>query len=192
MQRELLHTRSIELQGYGRTDGLYELEARLIDRKSYDSRRFPDDVLPAGEPLHDMAVQMTFDEDLLIHEFKATMAATPHDGCREAEPNFALAGLKIEAGVPARSEPPRRGRERLHASARDAAAGRNHCIPDGGRRAAAQTEHAPGCSGDEAEADRQMHRLSRRRRVGQGALAGIPSAGMTRAERGHRACRGGA
>lgn len=99
MQRELLHTRSIELQGYGRSDGLYELEARLIDRKSYDSRRFPDSVLPAGEPLHDMAVRMTFDEDLLIHEFKATMAATPYDGCREAEPNFdALAGLRIEAG----------------------------------------------------------------------------------------------
>lgn len=99
MQRELLHTRSIELQGFGRSDGLYELEARLIDRKSYDSRRFPDGSLPAGEPLHDMTVRMTFDEDLLIHEFKASMAATPYEGCREAEPNFdALTGLKIEAG----------------------------------------------------------------------------------------------
>jgi len=99
MQRELLHTRSIELQGFGRSDGLYELEARLKDRKSYDSRRFPEGVLAAGEPLHDMTVRMTFDEDLLIHEFKATMAATPYDGCRQAEPNFdALAGLKIESG----------------------------------------------------------------------------------------------
>lgn len=99
MQRELLHTRSIELQGFGRSDGLYELEARLTDRKRYDSRRFPDGSLPAGDPLHDMTVRMIFDEDLLIHEFKASMAATPYDGCREAEPNFqALAGLKIEAG----------------------------------------------------------------------------------------------
>jgi hypothetical protein len=99
MQRQLLHTRSIELQGFGRSDGLFELEARLTDRKSYDSRRFPDATLPAGEPLHDMTVQMIFDEDLLIHTFKATMAATPHDSCREAEPNFeALAGLKIEPG----------------------------------------------------------------------------------------------
>lgn len=99
MQRELLHTRSIELQGFLRDDGLYDLDARLTDRKSYDSRRFPDETLPAGEPLHDMRVRMTFDEDLLIHEFRATMAATPYDGCREAEPNFDdLAGLRIQPG----------------------------------------------------------------------------------------------
>jgi hypothetical protein len=99
MQRQLLHTRSIELQGFLRSDGLYEIAARLTDRKTYDSRRFPDDVLPAGEPLHDMSVQMTYDEDLLIHQFRATMAATPYAGCREAEPNFdQLAGLRIQPG----------------------------------------------------------------------------------------------
>lgn len=99
MQRELLHTRSIELQGFLRDDGLFDLEARLTDRKSYDGIRFPADTLPAGEPLHDMRVRMTFDEDLLVHEFRATMAATPYDACREAEPNFsALAGLTIQPG----------------------------------------------------------------------------------------------
>lgn len=99
MQRELLHSRSIELKGYLRRDGLYELEARLTDRKNYDSRRFPDQTLPAGEPLHDMRVSMSFDEDLLIHEFRTTMTATPYDGCPEAAPNFAsLAGLRIQPG----------------------------------------------------------------------------------------------
>jgi hypothetical protein len=97
--RRLLHTRSIELQGFIRDDGLFELEARLTDRKSYDSRRFPDATLPAGEPLHDMIVRMVFDDELLISEFGATMAATPYDGCREAEPNFgALVGLRIQPG----------------------------------------------------------------------------------------------
>jgi hypothetical protein len=99
MQRELLHTRSVELQGFLRADGLYEVQARLTDRKSYDSRRFPDQALPAGQPLHDMSVCMSFDEDLLIHEFQATMDATPYDGCREAEPNFrSLEGLRIQPG----------------------------------------------------------------------------------------------
>jgi hypothetical protein len=99
MQRELLHVRSIELNGFRREDGLYELEARLTDRKTYDSRRFPDAILPAGKPLHDMIVRMSFDEDLLIHEFTAAMEATPYDGCREAEPYFgALVGLRIEPG----------------------------------------------------------------------------------------------
>ncbi len=99
MPRHILHTRSIELQGFIRDDGLFELEARLTDTKSYDSRRFPDATLPAGEPLHDMVVRMTFDDELLISEFSATMAATPYDGCREAEPNFgALVGLRIQPG----------------------------------------------------------------------------------------------
>jgi len=99
MPRRLLHTRSIELQGFIRDDGRFELEARLTDLKSYDSRRFPDATLPAGEPLHDMIVRMTFDDQLLISEFSTTMAATPYDGCREAEPNFgALVGLRIQPG----------------------------------------------------------------------------------------------
>lgn len=99
MPRRHLHTRSIELQGFIRDDGIYELEARLIDRKAYDSHRFPDSTLPEGEPLHDMLVRMSFDEELLIHDFSATMAATPYDGCREAEPNFGvLAGLRIQPG----------------------------------------------------------------------------------------------
>jgi hypothetical protein len=99
MERELLHTRSIELQGFLRGDGLYELEARLSDRRTYDSSRFPDSTLPADEPLHDMTVRMSFDEDLLIHQFQATMAATPFAGCREAEAGFdKLAGMKIEPG----------------------------------------------------------------------------------------------
>jgi hypothetical protein len=99
MSRELLHQRSIELQGFLRDDGQYEVEAQLTDRKTYDSRRFPDATLPAGEALHDMSVRMRFDENLLIHEFQATMAATPYDGCREAEPNFsALEGLRIQPG----------------------------------------------------------------------------------------------
>lgn len=99
MERELLHARSIELQGFLRSDGLYELEARLSDRRTYDSRRFPDSVLPAGEPLHDMRVRMRFDEDLLIHRFEAEMAATPFGECNEAEAGFNdLAGLKIEPG----------------------------------------------------------------------------------------------
>jgi hypothetical protein len=99
VSRRLLHTRAIELQGFIRDDGLFELEARLTDSKSYDSRRFPESTLPAGEPLHDMIVHMSFDEELLIHAFEAAMAATPYDGCREAEPNFgALVGMRIQPG----------------------------------------------------------------------------------------------
>jgi hypothetical protein len=99
MERELLHTRSIEMQGFLRSDGLYELEARLTDRRTYDSRRFPDSTLPAGQPLHDMHVRMSFDQDLLIHDFKATMAATPYAECADAEASFSeLAGMKIEPG----------------------------------------------------------------------------------------------
>ncbi len=99
MARERLHTRSITLHGFLRDDGLYELEASLEDVKSYDSKRFPAEILPAGQPLHGMGVRMVFDAGMRIHAFSATMTATPYDGCRDAAPNFErLAGLTIQPG----------------------------------------------------------------------------------------------
>src|SRR4051794_6318848 len=35
--RDLLHSRDIELRGYRRADGLYDIEAKLTDTKSYGS-----------------------------------------------------------------------------------------------------------------------------------------------------------
>src|ERR1700737_3461062 len=57
--REHPPTRQIECQGFQRTDGLWDIEAHMTDRKSYS---FPSDErgeVTAGTPIHDMCPAIT-------------------------------------------------------------------------------------------------------------------------------------
>jgi len=47
-ERERLHTRSIEINGYRRVDGLYDIEAHLTDCKSYGQTNFDRGYIAAG------------------------------------------------------------------------------------------------------------------------------------------------
>ena len=51
--RERLHTRSVVGDGYRRSDGMFDLEARLVDTKSHPYRLMSG-VREPGEPIHDM------------------------------------------------------------------------------------------------------------------------------------------
>lgn len=97
--RERLHTRSIELNGYRRTDGLYDIEAHLTDRKAYGQSNYDRGNIEPGEPLHDMWLRFTLDEDMTIRAVEAVSDKTPYTMCPTAAPNFArLTGLRIKAG----------------------------------------------------------------------------------------------
>jgi hypothetical protein len=93
-----MHTREVACSGYRRTDGLWDIEARMTDRKGYfvqnDHR-----TVDAGGLFHDMALRVTVDDTLLIHEIDACIDAGPHRICPSVAPNFQrLVGLRIEAG----------------------------------------------------------------------------------------------
>jgi hypothetical protein len=97
--RELLHLRDIELRGYRREDGLFDIEARLTDTKTYAfSNQDRGEVRP-GTPLHGMLARMTIDEDMVIRRFEAATEFGPYLACPAAAPNFeALAGLTVGRG----------------------------------------------------------------------------------------------
>jgi hypothetical protein len=97
--REPLHRRRIQVDGYRRRDGLWEFEAFLEDVKHYDfDSRFRGHV-SAGEPVHDMALRVTLDDDLVIREVVAKMAAHPFPDCPGAQAAFqALVGLGMGPG----------------------------------------------------------------------------------------------
>ncbi len=98
-ERELLHTRAIELHGYRRADGMFDIEARLTDTKSYPFSNHDRGVIEPGTPLHGMLARMTVSEDMVITEFEAVTEYGPYAICPSAAPNFArLAGLKIGRG----------------------------------------------------------------------------------------------
>ncbi|ALG67442.1 DUF2889 domain-containing protein [Beggiatoa leptomitoformis] len=97
--RQLLHTRRIECCGYHREDGLWDIEAYLIDTKSYSFPNKFRDSIQAGEPLHALGLRLTLDDNLLIHEATAIIDASPFAVCPEITPRFALLkGLQIATG----------------------------------------------------------------------------------------------
>jgi hypothetical protein len=85
--RRLMHTRSVECNGYLRDDGLWEVEARLVDTKPFTQAadRYRDELKP-GDPVHDIRLRLAIDDSMRIHEAEATMAATPYPTCIEVEP----------------------------------------------------------------------------------------------------------
>jgi hypothetical protein len=98
--REELHLRRIEMRGFQRTDGLFDIEGRIVDTKSYPFRRggFAA-LLEPGVPLHDMWVRLTLDQQLLIHEVAAVTDASPYDVCPQATASMAnIKGLRIAKG----------------------------------------------------------------------------------------------
>lgn len=96
--RALMHTRDVTCCGYRRDDGMWDIEARMTDRKGY-SLRNDHRTLDAGELFHDMALCITVDDTLLIHSIDACIDAGPHRICPSVTPNFQrLVGLRIEVG----------------------------------------------------------------------------------------------
>jgi hypothetical protein len=96
--RAPMHMREVACCGYRRTDGLWDIEARMTDRKGYtvhnDHR-----TVDAGGLFHDMALRVTVDDTLLIQGIDASIDAGPHRICPSVTPNFQhLLGLRIEVG----------------------------------------------------------------------------------------------
>ncbi|MCK8785446.1 DUF2889 domain-containing protein [Roseomonas sp. NAR14] len=97
--REPLHRRLIDIHGYQRADGLFDIEAQLADTKSYGFATPDRPHVAPGEPLHGMWLRLTVDERLTVIACEAATDHSPYAICPEAAPNFArLAGLRIGPG----------------------------------------------------------------------------------------------
>lgn len=98
--RKQLHARHIEMVGYLRDDGLYEVEGRLLDRKTYPFQT--DSAAPTvapGDPIHHMWVKLVYDEDMRVHDVSAGTESAPYADCFGAAPSLqSLCGLVMSAG----------------------------------------------------------------------------------------------
>ena len=97
--RELLHTRAVEIRGYRRADGLYDIEGHLVDSKPRDFQ-LASGPRPAGRPVHDMWLRITIDSTLTIVDAAAAMDGMPFvDHCDAIVPAYRkLVGLAIRPG----------------------------------------------------------------------------------------------
>lgn len=98
VERDPMHTRTLDMRAYRRADGLWDIEGHLIDTKPFDYVMI-DSARAPNEPIHDMWLRLTIDRELLVHEAEAWMDTGAHFLCNDVSPAFAaLAGLKIGAG----------------------------------------------------------------------------------------------
>ncbi|PZR48129.1 MAG: hypothetical protein DI537_59155 [Stutzerimonas stutzeri] len=99
VQRRSLHRRALDVQVFARDDGLFDVEASLVDTK-------PHEVLlggiprHAGEPTHHMRLHLTVDRELSIVEAGSRTEWMPYPGaCDEhGEAYRQLVGLNLMRG----------------------------------------------------------------------------------------------
>jgi len=97
--RQHLHSRRINLAGYYRDDGLWDIEAHIVDSKTYSYQNRLRGTVAAGQPVHDMSLRLTLDRHLVIRDVAVGMDAQPYATCSEVLPNFRrLIGLQIGKG----------------------------------------------------------------------------------------------
>jgi len=98
-EREHLHDRRYEFQGFRRKDGLWDIEGRMRDSKTYS---FPNEYrgeIKAGEPVHDMHIRLTLDDHYIVKDIEVVTDGSPFSICPDVAPNFAVVkGLKIGPG----------------------------------------------------------------------------------------------
>ena len=99
VNRQLLHARNITCLGFYRDDGLWDIEGRLTDRKDYSFENENRGQVDAGEPVHDMWLRVTLNDNLLITNVEASTDASPYTICPDITKNFSrLKGITIGPG----------------------------------------------------------------------------------------------
>jgi hypothetical protein len=96
--RRPIHLRRITCEGFLRDDGLIDIEGLLVDTKPEPLQLVNRDV-PPGEPIHQMRVRLTIDQDRRIVDARAFSEHTPYPTCSEVEAGYRkLVGLRVEPG----------------------------------------------------------------------------------------------
>jgi hypothetical protein len=92
----LKHTRTISIEAYAREDGLWDLDARIIDTKTRDIP-LASGVRPVGMPLHDLSLRITIDTSFSIVNAEAVSDAVPYPTfCNTIGPDYTkLIGLNL-------------------------------------------------------------------------------------------------
>lgn len=97
--RNQIHTRKIQAQGFQRDDGLWDIESRLIDTKSYSFENVERGGINSGEAIHDISVRITINDELTVQSAEAVIDSGPFSMCGDITPAFdALEGLTIKPG----------------------------------------------------------------------------------------------
>lgn len=97
--RRLVHTRTVRFECFERPDGLWDLDATLLDVKTDPLHIAGERTVPAGEPIHEMGLRLTVDDDLRIRHAGGWIRHMPHAECEQVPASLSrLEGLHIARG----------------------------------------------------------------------------------------------
>jgi hypothetical protein len=97
--RRHLHTRKIHCEGFEREDGLWDIEARIVDTKTHSTVEPYRGERAAGAHVHDMALRLTLDRDMVVKDIEVTTSEAPYAPCFTVAPAYkGLIGAKIGGG----------------------------------------------------------------------------------------------
>jgi hypothetical protein len=93
------HTRKISCEAYRREDGLWDIEARIVDTKPFSYQDPFRGLREPGEAVHDMALRLTIDKGMTVRDRDVATMSAPYAPGFEVAPVFnGLIGKKIGAG----------------------------------------------------------------------------------------------
>jgi len=100
IDRQEIHHRQISMTVWHRADGLFDVEAHLVDAKTFEFHRMLSGrTVAAGEPVHDLWVRLTVDAGLVVRAVQAASDVTPFDICPQATDTLSvLVGERIGPG----------------------------------------------------------------------------------------------
>ncbi len=97
--RQHLHTRRVTCQGFFREDGLWDIEGRITDQKSYEHANEWRGPLKPGDFVYDMSIRLTIDHRFTIVDVEAVTDKSPYRICGDVAPDFKkLIGLRVGGG----------------------------------------------------------------------------------------------
>jgi len=97
--RKHKHTRTIVCEGFEREDGLFDVDARIVDVKTFDVDHIKRGRIPAGTRIHDMQLRLTVDDKKVVRDIAVSTNQGPYDLCFTVAPTFRkLIGASLTSG----------------------------------------------------------------------------------------------
>lgn len=98
--RREVHHRLVDMKTYARDDGMYDVEAHLVDAKPFPLTNEKSGLLrQPGEPIHDLWVRLTIDQNYVVVAVEGAANATPYPLCGQAKDTLqVMVGEAVVAG----------------------------------------------------------------------------------------------
>ena len=97
--RKPAHTRKTEFHVYARDDGMWDIDAVILDTKPYPLHTMDSGLRQPGDSIHQMAIRVTIDEEMTVRSIATAMAAAPFNECPAAlDPMQKMVGASMTKG----------------------------------------------------------------------------------------------